>query len=157
MRSCVPAWVRTHGSPWNYSVKWGSHRGGSEMSAKHSTRFTPADLIPEWWDLTVPDLNRLVWLGKITIREMIRYWRGNAQECVSGIKRIERTLSEIDGLTPETIRAAAAKHENPTFTSIKVLPGSMGDPEPTDAASINRKRGATTLNVCGWCKYASGG
>lgn len=32
----------------------------------------------------------------------------------------------------------------------------MNEPEWT-AENINRKKGATTFNICGWCKYASSG
>lgn len=128
------------------------------MKTTPNTPFEAGDLIPEWWHLSVPSVEKLVWLGKVNIREMIRYWRGAAQSLVQEIKNLEQTLVEIEGLNPETVKTEAAKHEKPAFPSIGLREGNWThDPEPTDAASINRKGGATTFNVCGWCKHASGG
>lgn len=55
------------------------------------------------------------------------------------------------------IREIANQYESPEFPQVGFRKDSRGDdPEPLDAASINRKHDATMFNFCGWCKYAGG-
>jgi len=123
--------------------------------------FTAADLIPEWWDLVgVETIEDIKFLGQVTIRQMIRSWRQTAEELRWRIKRIDGEIKFLQGNNAESVRALAEKYENPVFDpkQIGVRKDSWdGVPEPLDEASKKRKRGATTFNVCGWCKYAVGG
>jgi hypothetical protein len=115
-------------------------------------------LIPGYWDLTAKTIEDIVFLGKTTIREMIRSWRSQAQALSSSIKEADENLKFMQDKNATSIQKLAKKSENPTFPHVGVGVGSLtGDKEPLDAASINRKREATTFNVCGWCKYAAGG
>jgi len=117
-----------------------------------------AALIPEYWDLTATTVEDIVFFGKISIREMIRSWRSHASSLNSQIKEVDEKLKLMSGKTATDIIEIAKQSENPEFPHIGVREDSWSeDPEPLDAASINRKRGATTFNVCGWCKFTGGG
>ncbi len=115
-------------------------------------------LIPDYHHIPANTLRDLVFFGKGTIRALVRSWRSTAGDISASIKAIEERIKLFDGLNPEGVQKIAANYESPEFPSIGVPRDSWsGDPEPLDAASINRKSGATTFNACGWCKYASGG
>jgi len=118
-----------------------------------------ADLIPRYWNLTAGTVGDIVFFGKITIREMIRSWRSHAENLSSHIKSVDEKLKFLEGRDSTAIREIAKRYENPKFPIIGVpSQGSWSkDPEPLDAASINREYGATTFNVCGWCKFTGGG
>lgn len=117
-----------------------------------------AALIPQYWDVTASTVEDVVFFGQITIREMIRSWRYTANGLGSQIKDVDEKLKLLRGKGAADIREIAKQYENPEFPHVGVPKDSWSrDPEPLDAASINRKRNATTFNVCGWCKYAGGG
>ena len=112
-------------------------------------------LIPPRFQLTATTVEDIVFFGQATIREMIRDWRYYANESSKEVKEAEELCQLLRDKTPADIIALAKQYENPTFPVIGSTDGS--DPEPLDGASINRRSGATTLNVCGWCRYAGGG
>lgn len=117
-----------------------------------------AALIPQYWDVTASTVEDVVFFGQITIREMIRSWRYTANGLASQIKDVDEKLKLLRGKGAADIREVAKQYESPEFPQIGVRKDSWGDdPEPLDAASINRKHDATTFNFCGWCKYAGGG
>lgn len=126
------------------------------MSAKN----VPAvmSLIPDYWKLKATTVEDIVFFGQVTIREMIRYWRSHAEGLVSQIKDVEKKLELLKGKNAASMNELAKQYEKPEFPQIGQRDDSWGnDLEPLDAASINRKGGATTFNFCGWCKYAGGG
>ena len=115
-------------------------------------------LIPDYHHVPADTLRELVFFGKGTIRALVRSWRSTAAGISGHIKMLEERMKLFDGLDREGLLKIAANYESPEFPSIGVPQDSWSrDPEPLDAASINRKSGATTFNACGWCKYASGG
>lgn len=117
-----------------------------------------AALIPDYWDLTASIVEDIVFFGKVTIRQMIRSWRSDAYGFISQIKDADEKLKFLQGKAAANIREIAKQYEKPEFPHVGVPKDSLSqNPEPLDAASINRKHDATTFNVCGWCKYASGG
>ena len=126
-----------------------------------SRRFTGAELVPDWWsDLPVTTLEDIVFLGEITIREMIRSWRGTSKDLARVIKSVDGELKLIQGKTAKDIQALAEGYEYPTFTPDQIGERDHNwshDPEPLDDASTERKHGSTTFNICGWCSHASGG
>lgn len=122
-------------------------------------RINPQDLIPEYWHgIYVSTKADLIFIGSKNIEYLKQYWRSEER---SMSKRVKETQADIDllaGKTPDDIKAMAAQYENPEFPNIGVRADSWsGDPEPLDAASINRAPDATTFNVCGWCKHCGGG
>ncbi len=126
--------------------------------ANRNISINPQDLIPDYWyGIYVPTEADLIFIGSNNIEYLKRYWR--SEEC-SLSKQVKATQADIDllvGKTPDDIKAMAAEYENPDFPCIGVLPDNLSkDPEPLDAASISRERGATTFNVCGWCKHSGG-
>jgi len=120
-----------------------------------------AALIPQYWDLTADltasTVEDIVFFGQITIRMMIRLWRFTAKSLALQIKDVDEKLTFLQGKGAANICKIAKQYENPEFPHVDVPKDSWSrDPEPLDAASINRKRNATTFNFCGWCKYARG-
>ena len=129
------------------------------IMANQNININPQDLIPEYWyGIYVPTEADLIFIGSKNLEGLKQYWQ--SEEC-SLFKQVKTTQTHIDllfGKTPEDIKAIAAEYENPDFPKVSVLPDAWDDdPEPLDAASINRKSGATTFNVCGWCNHCSGG
>jgi len=117
-----------------------------------------AALVPEYWNIVVGSPDDVIFLGKVTIRGMIRAWRYEATGLAKQIKDRDELLTFLHNKNAGEIASAAQQHENPTFTQIGTLDGAWGrEPEPLDEASKVRKSGATTFNVCGWCKYAGSG
>lgn len=115
-------------------------------------------LIPQYWRVLAGSTSDILFLGKVNIRSMIRSWRYDADSLASQMKDVGEKLTFLQGKNAEQIKKEAARFEKPEFPNIGIGEGSSANYlEPFDAASVSRKRGATTLNFCGWCKYAGGG
>jgi len=119
------------------------------------------DLIPKYWHLpSVKTTDDLLFFGKHTIRQLVRWWRSEAESLSGQIKSQEELLGLVRGKTGKDFAELAKTYENPEFipTMIGVMSDtSSGDFEPLDEASRKRQFNATTFNVCGWCKYVGGG
>jgi hypothetical protein len=123
-------------------------------------QFEAPELIPNYWrGITVKTMDDIVFLGKGTIRQILRHWRHIAEEQSFQITKLNTELSFLRGKTAKDIAIEAKKFENPHFIpeQIGIAPSDYKDPEPLDDASRQRKSGATTFNVCGWCQYATSG
>lgn len=122
-------------------------------------KINPQDLIPECWHgIYVPTEADLLFIGSKNIEYLKQYWRITERGLSRSVKEAQADIDMLAGKTPEDVKAMAAEYENPVFSRIGVKDDSWGDdPEPLDAESINRKPGATTFNVCGWCKHCGGG
>ena len=122
--------------------------------------FAAADLIPEWWNLVgVETVGDIKFLGRVTIYQMVSSWRQVAKELGWQISRISREIEFLEDNNAESVRALAKAYEDPRFDPEQIgVPKDswIGEPEPLDEASRERRSGATTYNVCGWCKYAMG-
>ena len=117
-----------------------------------------AALIPQYWDVTASTVEDVIFFGQITIHEMMRSWRCTANGLASQIKDVDDKLKLLKDKGASDIRESAKQYESPEFPHVGVPKGSWSrNPEPLDAASINRKHDATTFNFCGWCKYVGGG
>lgn len=127
--------------------------------ANQNININPQDLIPEYWHgIYVPTEADLIFIGSKNLEYLKQYWRSEERSLSKQVKEAQSDIDLLVGKTPEDIKAMAAKYENPDFPRIGVLEDSWGDdPEPLDAASINREPGATTFNVCGWCEHCGGG
>ena len=123
------------------------------QSAKH--------LIPEYWNIKwVKTVGDLVFLGKVTVRQLVRYWRGEAESLAGQIKYTQELIDLLKGKTGKDFAKLAECYENPVFSQAQIGKRSdswSGDFEPLDPASASRKSEATTFNVCGWCKFTGGG
>lgn len=118
-------------------------------------------LVPSYWHLpSVKTTADLVFLGKVTVRQLIRYWRSEAENLSNQIKYYEELIKLLKGKSGKDFAKLAEGYENPKFSPAMIGKRSDswgGDFEPLDSASQNRKSGATTFNMCGWCKYTGGG
>ncbi len=122
---------------------------------------TVADLIPDYWSIEATSFDALREFGSHTLNAMLKIHEASMRGIDASIEALEDDISLlIAHPDAEAICAEAEKFENPSFPpeSIAIRSDSWGDdPEPTDAASINRKAGATTFNRCGWCEHVGGG
>lgn len=118
---------------------------------------TPQSLIPRYWHVRVEKESDLTFLGKVTLRQLIRYWRSDADSHASRIKSLQARIDMIRGKSPSDFVTLAKGFESPNFAYVGKVLGGWGEIEPLDQASRDRASDATTFNFCGWCKYAGGG
>ncbi|MCL1929637.1 hypothetical protein FWF93_00625 [Candidatus Saccharibacteria bacterium] len=122
----------------------------------------PQSAIPEFWHgIYASTDEELAFYGQNTIEQLIKYWRRREREKAGRIKEYQSEINLLDGQTVETLREIAAQYENPEFPKIGKFEEDESwqdtELEPLDVDSCNRKSDTTSLNVCGWCKYAEGG
>jgi hypothetical protein len=123
-------------------------------------QINPQSVIPDYWHgIYATNDRELVFYGSNLLSSLIKYWRGVERTCVGEVKRLQEQIDLLTNQTVSSLRQEAAQYENPVFGEIGVISAELwrNDPEPLDELSKNRDRGATTFNVCGWCKYVSGG
>ncbi len=97
-----------------------------------------------------------IFLGKKNLERLKQYWRSEERDLLNRVKEAQADVDILAGKTPEDIKAMAAEYESPDFPDIVMIHDDkhfMTYPEPSDAASAERKAGATTFNFCGWCKH----
>lgn len=110
---------------------------------------------PHYHGIYVPDEKALSNLGNNNLGFLKQYWRRREREIVYSIKEIQNYIDLMSGKTVNDIRLMAAEYENPVFSKIGT-PHQPDKPEPLEAKALCLTPGATTFNVCGWCKYAKG-
>ncbi len=97
-------------------------------------------------------------LGSKNIAALVSRARDHEKSLTNHIGDVKSKQDLLRGKSGSDFVEMAKEYENPTITDIGVPEDSWSkDPEPRDAASINRKGDATTFNMCGWCKHAGGG
>ncbi len=120
------------------------------------TQAQASSLIPRYWRVLASSTADILFLGKVNIRGMIRYWRSDASDLASQMKEVDANLQFLQGKNAALLKQEAARFVSPEFPQIGVGIGNYGnDLVPLDDASITRSHGATTFNVCGWCKHTS--
>lgn len=127
--------------------------------ANQKISINPQDLIPECCHgIYAPTEEDLIFIGSKNIKQLRNDWRGEKRSIYQELRYIQSRIDLLAGKAPDDIKKMAAEYENPEFPNIGVPDNPRArDPEPLDEDSINRKFGATTFNVCGWCKYCGGG
>lgn len=113
------------------------------------------EAIPDYWGVPLETEEDLLFCGKPFLRHLIQQRRSDERNSNVGISYTQHLLNLLDG-TDGSPTKLAERYEDPTFPRIALSKGD-GYPVPVDAASINRAAGRTTFNVCGWCKYNTGG
>lgn len=114
------------------------------------------EVIPATWvGVQVQSEKDLIFLGKDNLEAIKQEWRREERRYSAAIKSLQTDLDTFKGRTIEDIRDLAKDYEQPDFPRISVRENE--EAEPLDADSLNRKRGTTTLNCCGWCNYCTGG
>ena len=118
------------------------------------------DLIPEYWDLPVEEEKDIVFLGQVTVQQMVNRWRSALKSQDRRVEQIEERLHLLQDNDILSLREVAEGYVNPTDIVVGHDESGWGggeNREPLDRASLERESDATTLNICGWCKHASGG
>jgi len=129
--------------------------GTHDSRSEHS--FEAADLTMKSWYFPVKTVGEITFLGKIAIGYLICNWRFKKDQLVKEIKNLDKLIEIIKNEGTSGFQKIAENFENPKFPLIEVRYDSCTSGiEPMDEASFNRKFGSTTLNVCGWCRYANG-
>ncbi len=111
-------------------------------------------LTPAHSGFTAKTYEDILFLGKPTIGGIICTWRSTAKDLAKRIKRLDRMSRLLYDKTATVIRKMAERFEHPKFPGIRLLENTTDKPVLLDPASLRRKPGTTTFNVCGWCKYA---
>ena len=110
------------------------------------------DLIPKEWGLRINDAHELAFYGQAFIYALVSRIMGDQRAAMRFQTGEMLTLAKAAQKNPHRLWTP---YENPSFPRVEVRSDS-GQPEPLDAASINRKVGSTTFNVCGWCRFNKG-
>lgn len=108
--------------------------------ANQKISINPQDLIPKRWDykICIPTEEDLIFIGSKNIKRLRVDWQKERRYMYGRLRAINNEIDLFSNMTLSDIKKIAAEYENPESL--------YGD-------SINRKFGATTFNVCGWCKY----
>lgn len=115
-------------------------------------------LIPEYGFDHLKDLSstaELRELGAFNINSLIEHWQYSLDEAKEAVSNKTSLLKFIINKSSSSITRLAKRYENP---SVKI--GHVDDSkmchgaEPVDDASLARKSGASSFNICGWCKHA---
>lgn len=97
-------------------------------------------------------------LGSNNIAALIKNARGNESGPTAQIGKLKEQQKLLEGKSGADFVEMAKEYENPKITDIGGREGNWAhELEPLDPASANRKRAATTFNMCGWCKHSGGG
>ena len=116
------------------------------------------ELFYEWYLRGIESWDDIRYIGANNIERFISMLRGNEKSSSARIHSLRRKQNLLRGKSGEYFAKEAKKFDNPTFPEIEIRDDNWAnEEEPMDAESINRKRGATTFNVCGWCKHVGGG
>lgn len=111
------------------------------------------ELVPTGWrGVNLDSEDALISLGKANLAAMKRYWRQRERETTRNLELAQQYADTFAGQTTESLQQRAAQYEYPEFPSVGFA--TMSLPEPLDVASRTRETNATTMNFCGWCKYA---
>ncbi len=111
------------------------------------------ELVPTGWrGVNLDSEETLIGLGKANLAAMKRYWRQRERETTRNLELAQQYADTFAGQTTESLQQRAAQYEHPEFSSVGFV--SEAAPEPLDIASRTRGANATTLNFCGWCRYA---
>jgi hypothetical protein len=129
------------------------------MTTVNQIEIDPQSVIPgHWHNIGATTAEAMTYYGKPNLEKMARYWLQMENEYEYATRKYQSKIDVLRNQTVESLRKIAAQYENPAFPKIgrmskSLFPNVLG---PRDKASKNRPKGATTFNVCGWCKHAIG-
>lgn len=130
---------------------------------KLSTGTPLADLLPtdfligELKKPAVMTMGQLIFLGRENLRYLRQKWQELSNPAQDLLKPLQERAKLLEGKTVDDLRRLATEYDcpdYPTMMSSYLYLGDFLDTEDPDAEQ--RQPGTTTLNICGWCKYALG-
>lgn len=92
---------------------------------------------------------KLRFLGQHNLACFRAYFRRQEKKASDEINARQHQINALHEKTVEDLQELAAQYEKPEFPQIDT------SGRPVDKASRSRKPGATTFNICGWCRFAS--
>ena len=110
-------------------------------------------LYPKHWTQEFQTAEEVVYYGKDFVRTMIKF-KLEQLACLEHERELIKEKIGLVGMGREFISTRAQRYENPSFPSIGHRYECSEHLEPLDDASLTRKSGKTTLNCCGWCRFA---
>ena len=115
---------------------------------KSVLEYSGIDALTSVQDLTV--------LGTQNLTVLIGKLRNCERECSAAIEKSYEKLAFFEGKSGKDFEALAAAFERPVIR-MAVSKEARDRPIPVDVQSQLREEGATTFNLCGWCKHATSG
>jgi len=113
----------------------------------------PQDLIPKDLEIKSNSRQELIFLGRENLKRLVWHWRER-------MRRIRFTLGQCHArmrllqMTQAELLRYAARFEQPWFTKIISIKTAQQEIiVPWDAQSLLRKKGASSLVCCGWCRF----
>lgn len=115
--------------------------------------------IPQWLHLKIESSDELRKLGKNNLERLVSYQEHYINEKENTIKRLKDMAELLKGKSGNDIIELSKQYENPDFSLCDVRTGNnwLRGPEPKRQKDVNRERGETTFNKCGWCEHAGCG
>lgn len=98
----------------------------------------------------------LMVIGTQNLTVIIGKLRSSERECSVAIEKSYEKLALFKGKSGKDFEALAATFERPVIR-MAISKDARDRLVPVDVQSHLREEGATTFNVCGWCKHASSG
>lgn len=138
-------------------------KSGASNSLVSAKQATPPPLneifdYPQYTIRGITTWEQIAILGRENIRALIKSARYFERQLSERIKELTRRKSVIEGKDGSWFQEEAKKFENPQDMVKGFLDNNwLHEPEPIDQKSREREAGATTFNICGWCKYANSG
>ncbi|MBI3572091.1 hypothetical protein HY091_00960 [Candidatus Kaiserbacteria bacterium] len=127
------------------------------LASNTSLTFNDVFSYPEYTLRGVESWREIARLGSNNIAVLISQARRHEKELTGSIAELKERQNLLRGKSGNDFAKLARQYKDPVFPKISVPSDSWSkDAEPLDAASKDRKRGETTFNRCGWCKWASG-
>lgn len=110
-------------------------------------------MYPKYWTQELKTAEEIIFYGKEFIRTMLKF-KLEKSTCLEHHRDVLCERMGLIGMGRDYILTMAKKYENPLPIPSGNWHRDSEHAEPFDEASMQRKSGATTLNCCGWCKYA---
>lgn len=116
----------------------------------------PRTLVPPGCPIEPEDERGLSVWGAENLGRMAEYWLAQAALHQRRVSALSELLWLVGPDGRSQIPGMRARFDSPEFT-LDAAPGPGGAPHPIAAQALLLDRGSTTLSMCGWCAYATGG
>ncbi len=96
---------------------------------------------------------QLLFIGKENLQHLKQTWEGILAEAQPILKQQTEIITLLEGKTAADLLTVAQQYDNPQYAS-QPSRYTHENTEPADPEALERAAGSTTLNICGWCKFA---
>lgn len=118
------------------------------------TAFLPTDLIIGKMTSAAVTIDQLVFLGRDNLNYLKQQWQRVFASATPLLEQLRERADLLEGKSVQDLKQIASQYDYPNYPT-KMSSYHSGQFLDTEAPeSLKRKAGSTTLNICGWCKYA---